>query len=403
MDDIDTAMKGGCNFPMGPFALLDLVGLDTSLAILDALYAEFRDPNYAAVPALRRMVAAGQLGRKTRQRLLHLLNRHTVPGQTCTTHVGELSRLTRHRVTLGGVPWSRSSRRRRGSSIPSVGRADGEDLVGVGADLEPGTLLAAYRAGLFPMPVDPTAPQRWLVVARPPGRHPARRAAGDPVAAPQPAPLRGADRHPVHRGRRRLRRPDAARAVDHRRRSSTPTRALHELGWAHSVEVVRRRRAGRRAVRRADRTVLRRRVDVPHGDRRLEGGAGGAGRLAERHGCGAARRPVGHRPPGVARRGRGPPRRVPRRGCTPPSDPEADGAGGPRTDPLRASPAGSAIRPAGGFRRPSPPGSGSPKGGPGSALLVVPWDVEASSGPDPRGLEDSAPTPTCRMTSSTAR
>ncbi|MEI2654034.1 MAG: 3-hydroxyacyl-CoA dehydrogenase family protein [Microthrixaceae bacterium] len=49
-DDIDTAMKGGCNFPMGPLALLDLVGLDTSVAILDALYAEFRDPNYAAVP-----------------------------------------------------------------------------------------------------------------------------------------------------------------------------------------------------------------------------------------------------------------------------------------------------------------------------------------------------------------
>ncbi|MEI7617959.1 MAG: 3-hydroxybutyryl-CoA dehydrogenase [Actinomycetota bacterium] len=63
--DIDTAMKGGCNFPMGPFALLDLVGLDTSLAILDALYAEFSDPNYAAVPLLRRMVAAGILGRKS--------------------------------------------------------------------------------------------------------------------------------------------------------------------------------------------------------------------------------------------------------------------------------------------------------------------------------------------------
>jgi 3-hydroxybutyryl-CoA dehydrogenase len=65
-DDIDTAMKGGCNFPMGPLALLDLVGLDTSLAILDALYDEFRDPNYAAVPALRRMVTAGQLGRKSK-------------------------------------------------------------------------------------------------------------------------------------------------------------------------------------------------------------------------------------------------------------------------------------------------------------------------------------------------
>ena len=66
-DDIDAAMKGGCNFPMGPLALLDLVGLDTSVAILDALYTEFRDPNYAAVPQLRRMVAAGHLGRKSGQ------------------------------------------------------------------------------------------------------------------------------------------------------------------------------------------------------------------------------------------------------------------------------------------------------------------------------------------------
>jgi 3-hydroxybutyryl-CoA dehydrogenase len=66
-DHIDEAMKGGCNFPMGPLALLDLVGLDTSLAILDALYNEFRDPNYAAVPLLRRMVTAGHLGRKSGQ------------------------------------------------------------------------------------------------------------------------------------------------------------------------------------------------------------------------------------------------------------------------------------------------------------------------------------------------
>jgi 3-hydroxybutyryl-CoA dehydrogenase len=64
-EDIDEAMKGGCGFPMGPFALLDLVGLDTSLAILDALYDEFRDANYAAVPLLRRMVSAEQLGRKS--------------------------------------------------------------------------------------------------------------------------------------------------------------------------------------------------------------------------------------------------------------------------------------------------------------------------------------------------
>ncbi|HVC70137.1 MAG TPA: 3-hydroxybutyryl-CoA dehydrogenase [Acidimicrobiales bacterium] len=67
MEGIDTAMKGGCGFPMGPFALLDLVGLDTSLAILDALYQEYRDPNYAAVPLLRRMVSAELFGRKSGQ------------------------------------------------------------------------------------------------------------------------------------------------------------------------------------------------------------------------------------------------------------------------------------------------------------------------------------------------
>jgi len=66
-DDIDTAMKGGCNFPMGPLELLDLVGLDTSLAIIEALHAEFQDPNYAPAPLLKRMVTAEQLGRKTRQ------------------------------------------------------------------------------------------------------------------------------------------------------------------------------------------------------------------------------------------------------------------------------------------------------------------------------------------------
>src|SRR3989449_1197479 len=62
-EDIDSAMKGGCNFPMGPLALLDLVGLDTSVAIIEALYEEFKDPNYAPVPLLKRMVSAGQLGR----------------------------------------------------------------------------------------------------------------------------------------------------------------------------------------------------------------------------------------------------------------------------------------------------------------------------------------------------
>ncbi|HEY1651281.1 MAG TPA: 3-hydroxybutyryl-CoA dehydrogenase [Acidimicrobiales bacterium] len=66
-EGIDAAMTGGAGFPMGPLAVLDLVGLDTSLAILDALYAEFRDSNYAAVPLLRRLVTSGQLGRKTKK------------------------------------------------------------------------------------------------------------------------------------------------------------------------------------------------------------------------------------------------------------------------------------------------------------------------------------------------
>ena len=64
-EDIDAAMKGGCGFPMGPLALLDLVGLDTSLAIIEALHAEFGDPNYAPAPLIRRMVSAGKLGRKS--------------------------------------------------------------------------------------------------------------------------------------------------------------------------------------------------------------------------------------------------------------------------------------------------------------------------------------------------
>jgi 3-hydroxybutyryl-CoA dehydrogenase len=65
MADIDTAMKGGCNFPMGPFALLDLVGLDTSVAILEALHRERGEPHLVPAPSLRSLVAAGRLGRKS--------------------------------------------------------------------------------------------------------------------------------------------------------------------------------------------------------------------------------------------------------------------------------------------------------------------------------------------------
>lgn len=63
---IDEAMKGGCGFPMGPFALLDLVGLDTSLSILESLYNEFKDPSLAPALLLKRMVAAKMYGRKSK-------------------------------------------------------------------------------------------------------------------------------------------------------------------------------------------------------------------------------------------------------------------------------------------------------------------------------------------------
>jgi 3-hydroxybutyryl-CoA dehydrogenase len=64
-DDIDTAMKLGCGYPMGPFELLDVVGLDVSLAIERTLYQEFREPGFAPSPLLEHLVTAGYLGRKT--------------------------------------------------------------------------------------------------------------------------------------------------------------------------------------------------------------------------------------------------------------------------------------------------------------------------------------------------
>ncbi|MFF4166396.1 3-hydroxyacyl-CoA dehydrogenase family protein [Streptomyces sp. NPDC001741] len=65
LDDIDAAMKLGGGYPMGPFELLDVVGLDVSLAIEKVLHSEFRDPGLAPAPLLEHLVAAGCLGRKT--------------------------------------------------------------------------------------------------------------------------------------------------------------------------------------------------------------------------------------------------------------------------------------------------------------------------------------------------
>ncbi len=65
LEDIDQAMKLGCGYPMGPFTLLDLVGLDTTMYVGEVMFEEFREARYAPPPLLKRMVMAGRLGRKS--------------------------------------------------------------------------------------------------------------------------------------------------------------------------------------------------------------------------------------------------------------------------------------------------------------------------------------------------
>jgi 3-hydroxybutyryl-CoA dehydrogenase len=75
VEDIDAAMKVGCGYPMGPFELLDVVGLDVALAIQRTLYQEFREPGFAPAPLLEHLVTAGYLGRKAGKGFRD----HTVP------------------------------------------------------------------------------------------------------------------------------------------------------------------------------------------------------------------------------------------------------------------------------------------------------------------------------------
>lgn len=65
LKDIDLAMRLGCGYPMGPFTLLDLIGLDTIHHVAEILYEEFREKRFAPPSLLRRMVQSGRLGRKT--------------------------------------------------------------------------------------------------------------------------------------------------------------------------------------------------------------------------------------------------------------------------------------------------------------------------------------------------
>ena len=75
LEDIDKGMKLGCGYPMGPFTLLDFVGLDTTYYIANIMFEEFREPAYAPPPLLKRMVLAGRLGRKSGQGFLHRYHR----------------------------------------------------------------------------------------------------------------------------------------------------------------------------------------------------------------------------------------------------------------------------------------------------------------------------------------
>ena len=66
-DDIDNGMRQGCNHPIGPLALADMIGLDVLLAVMNVFYVDFNDPKYRPAPLLKEMVAAGYLGRKTKR------------------------------------------------------------------------------------------------------------------------------------------------------------------------------------------------------------------------------------------------------------------------------------------------------------------------------------------------
>jgi 3-hydroxybutyryl-CoA dehydrogenase len=80
VDDLDKAIQLGLNHPMGPFALMDLIGLDTSLAILEVLHRELGDPKYRPCPLLRQYVAAGWLGRKSGRGFHVYGDRSVTPG-----------------------------------------------------------------------------------------------------------------------------------------------------------------------------------------------------------------------------------------------------------------------------------------------------------------------------------
>ena len=153
-DDIDTAMKTGCGYPMGPFELLDVVGLDVSLAIQRTLYLEFREPGFAPAPRLEHLVTAGYLGRKT--------------GRGFRTY--DLTRVARRNRRAAGrrAAPARRARTRRSRSTPT---ATGSCAASPGASVDEDLPLPGLRPG------DPAGdPARRGLAGRP--HAPARTSAG---------------------------------------------------------------------------------------------------------------------------------------------------------------------------------------------------------------------------------
>ena len=186
IESIDTAMKGGCNFPMGPFALLDLVGLDTSVAILETIHDVVRQSGRRAGADAARHGCRRPSRSQDEAGFLHVLNRPDACSNACRD--AQLSTWSRR------PPIEPPANRWR---LPAPEFADESGLCGIGADLEPGTLLAAYRSGIFPMPVRKKT--LGLVVARPARRDPARRADRVAFIAAKLPAIRGAFRTPRFR------------------------------------------------------------------------------------------------------------------------------------------------------------------------------------------------------------
>ncbi len=137
-EDIDAAATAGIGLPMGPLALLDLIGLDTSLSIMEVLREEFGGPRYTPAPLLRRLVAAGRTGRKSGRGLYEYADGRR--------HAGH----HRYPLTMGSTP------------PPAT-----VTLVGTGADLEGELGAAAAAAGISITP-DPAGPATSVIIAAEP-------------------------------------------------------------------------------------------------------------------------------------------------------------------------------------------------------------------------------------------